>query len=379
MRAGGCALKFGIMFFPGAERSLAGDKFKLLLDAVRYADRNEFSCVWTPERHFHEFGGLFPNPSLTSAALATITERVQLRAGSLISPLHHSIRIAEEWAFVDNLSGGRVAVSFGSGWNADDFVFFPERYANRQQVMYEQIEAVRRLWRGEPFARVNSFGREVSVRIYPKPVQPELPVWVTSSGNAETFASAGAIGANLLTHLIGQDLNTLAEKIVQYRKARQGRGLDPSQGVVTLMLHTFVGPDPEAVRAKVRRPFREYLRSAVSLEQKAAAGGGVISGGHKIDPKDLTEAGMEELLDLTFERYFRTASLMGTPAACKSFVWQLKEAGVDEIACLIDFLDDYDAIMEGLGHLNELRAFFSEGALGTAAQQAVSAFTEELE
>ena len=367
------------MFFPGAERSGTRDKFRLLMDAVRYADRNEFSCVWTPERHFHEFGGLFPNPSLTSAALATITERVQLRAGSLISPLHDTVRIAEEWAFVDNLSGGRAAVSFGSGWNADDFVFFPERYAKRQRVMYEQIEAIRRLWRGEPFALVNSFGKEVLVNIYPKPVQPELPIWVTSSGNAETFACAGAVGANLLTHLIGQELDTLSEKIRLYRESRERSGLDPARGVVTLMLHTFVGPDAEAVRAKVREPFREYLRSAVSLEQKAAIAGGVISGGHRIDPKDVTEALMEELLDLTFERYFQTASLMGTPAACKSFVWQLKERGVDEIACLIDFLDDHDAIMEGLVHLNGLRASLSESALRADAQRAVSAFTEELE
>lgn len=367
------------MFFPGAEQSLAGDKFRLLIDAAQYADRHEFSCVWTPERHFHEFGGLFPNPSLTSAALAMVTRRVQLRAGSLISPLHNSIRIAEEWAFVDNLSGGRVAVSFGSGWNVDDFVFFPERYAKRQQVMYEQIETVRRLWRGEPLAQLNSFGKEVLVNIYPKPVQPELSVWVTSSGNAETFASAGAAGANLLTHLIGQDLDTLSEKIGRYREARRGHGFDPAQGVVTLMLHTFVGPDAEAVRAKVRGPFREYLRSAVSLEQKAAIGGGIISGGHKLRPEDVTEAFMEELLDLTFERYFQTASLMGTPAACKSLVWRLKEIGIDEIACLIDFLDDYDAIMGGLEYLNELRASFSEGALGAAARQALSAFTEDLE
>jgi natural product biosynthesis luciferase-like monooxygenase protein len=372
-------MNFGIMFFPGAEQSVAGDKFRLLIDATRYADQNDFTCVWTPERHFHEFGGLFPNPSLTSAALAMITGRLQIRAGSLISPLHHSIRVAEEWAFVDNLSGGRVAVSFGAGWNVDDFVFFPERYAKRQRVMYEQIEAVRRLWRGEPLTLVNSSGREVSVNIYPKPVQPELPVWVTSSGNTETFASAGAIGANLLTHLIGQDLHTLAEKIGRYRKAREEGGFDPSGGVVSLMLHTFVGSDIEAVRAKVRGPFREYLRSAVSLEQKAAIGGGVISGGHKIAPGDINEAHMDELLDLTFERYFQTASLLGTPDTCKSFVWRLKEIGVDEIACLIDFLDDYEAIMGSLERLDELRASFSEDSLGEAARQTVSAFTEDLE
>src|SRR4029079_12523134 len=110
-------MDFGIMFFPSAARNEAERQYNLLIEATRYADEHGFCCVWTPERHFHEFGGLFPNPSVTSAALAMITRNVQLRAGSLISPLHNELRIAEEWSVVDNLSAGRVAISFGSGWN----------------------------------------------------------------------------------------------------------------------------------------------------------------------------------------------------------------------------------------------------------------------
>ncbi len=65
--------------------------------------------MWTPERHFHSFGGLYPNPSVTSAALATI-ERVDLRAGGVVMPLHHPVRVAEEWSVVFNLSRPRRAL-----------------------------------------------------------------------------------------------------------------------------------------------------------------------------------------------------------------------------------------------------------------------------
>ncbi|HEX8149201.1 MAG TPA: MupA/Atu3671 family FMN-dependent luciferase-like monooxygenase [Pyrinomonadaceae bacterium] len=373
-------MRFGIMFFSSAAAEAGGGgKYGLLLDAARYADERGFCAVWTPERHFHEFGGLFPNPSVVGAALAVLTRRVQLRAGSLISPLHDAVRIAEEWSVVDNLSGGRAAVSFGSGWNVDDFVFFPERYPTRHALMYEQIETVRRLWRGEPLVRANTFGKEVEIRLHPRPVQEELPVWVTSSGNAETFESAGAVGANLLTHLIGQNVEALAGKIERYRAARASHGHEPGGGTVTLMLHTFMGPDADAVRAKVRRPFREYLRSAISLEEKAAAGGGTISGGHKIAPHDIPPAVMEELLDLTFERYYRTAALMGTTADCLPLVRQLEEAGVDEVACLIDFLDDAPAILESLTYVDQLRAAVSAEADARAADEAVNAFMEDLE
>ena len=371
-------MDFGIMFFSSAAQKSGKNKYGLLIDAARFADKHGFSAIWTPERHFHEFGGLFPNPSLTSAALAMVTNNLQIRAGSLISPLHHAVRIAEDWSVVDNLSGGRVAISFGSGWNINDFIFFPERYATRQAIMYEQVTTVRSLWRGEPVVQTNSLGKQISVTIYPKPLQAELPVWITSSGNAETFASAGAIGANILTHLIGQDIETLATKIQRYRKARNENGFDADTGKVSLMLHTYLGDDLETVKAKVRHPFREYLRSAINLEETAAKSGGVISGGHKINPHDIPDHIREELLDITFERYFRTAALMGTPSSCRELIWQLESIGVNEIACLIDFLDDDRAILESLEYVSEVRESFSPEALNQSALETVGAFMDNL-
>ena len=101
------------MFFSGTSHGCGPDRYSLLKRAARLADERGFCAVWTPERHFHEFGGLFPNPSVTGAALAMITDQIQIRAGSLISPLHDPVRVAEDWALVDNLSQGRVAISFG--------------------------------------------------------------------------------------------------------------------------------------------------------------------------------------------------------------------------------------------------------------------------
>lgn len=372
-------MEFGIMFFSNAANVVADRKYGLLIDAARFADRHGFRCIWTPERHFHEFGGLFPNPSITSAALAMITERLQIRAGSLISPLHHTIRIAEEWSMVDNLSGGRVAISFGSGWNADDFVFFPERYAMRRDLMFDQVAELRRIWAGGSVRATNGAGREVEISILPKPVQREVPIWITSSGNVQTFAQAGAIGANVLTHLIDQNLELLAKKIQAYRSARRENGFAPEEGVVSLLLHTFLSADREIVKRKVRGPFREYIRTAVSLERMAATAGGVISGGHKIDPHAISPAAMEELLDLTFDRYFESAALMGTPESCRDLVWRLKMTGVDEIACLIDFGLDSDSLLESLAYLDELRAAFSEQEVRRQTELEVSAFLADPE
>ncbi len=366
------------MFFAGTDRPDATDRYRLVREATRFADAHGFCAVWTPERHFHAFGGLFPNPSVLSAALAMLTSRVQIRAGSLIAPLHEPIRIAEDWSLLDNLSGGRVAVSFGSGWNADDFVLHPDRYADRHACLYRDIDTIRTLWSGGSVTRENGAGVQVDVRIHPRPVQPMLPVWVTSSGNVETFVSAGAIGANLLTHLIGQTIDTLADKIARYRAARAAHGFDPAEGRVAVMLHTFIGTDLDEVMQLVKAPFCEYLREAVALEARAAAGGGAISGGHRVEAHAVGEAAMRDLTEVTFHRYFRTASLLGTFDIARAMVDRLEAADANEVACLIDFGPPDDQVLAGLEALDRLRAACSGDARASARLAATQDFTTAL-
>src|SRR5436853_5458539 len=115
-------IEFSLYFFSDDGAKTTQDKYRLLLESAKFADAQGFCAVWTPERHFQDFGGLFPNPSVLAAALSMITKRIQIRAGSVVAPLHHPIRIAEEWSVVDNLSDGRVELSFASGYHPGDFM-----------------------------------------------------------------------------------------------------------------------------------------------------------------------------------------------------------------------------------------------------------------
>ena len=146
-------MQFGLIFFSSREATDHTDKYRLLIESAKFADRHGFSSVWIPERHFTKDGWLYPNPAVLHAALARETERISLRAGSVVMPLHDAIRVAEEWAVVDNLSDGRVEISFASGWHPNDFVFFPEKYTNRHEEMYHGIQIVQKLWQGEQMGR----------------------------------------------------------------------------------------------------------------------------------------------------------------------------------------------------------------------------------
>ena len=343
-------MKFGLMFFAASEDSLAGDRYRLLVESARFADEHGFSSVWVPERHFTRFGGLYPNPAILHAALAMCTRTIRLNAGSVVAPLHHPIRIAEEWAVVDNLSNGRVGLSFASGWNPDDFVFFPERYATRHEHVFDTIRAVQGLWRGEPMTAASGSGDACAVRTYPTPVQRELPIWVTAAGHPRTFERAGAAGTHLLTHLLDQDEAVLASKLELYRKARAAAGFDPVTGEVTLMLHAFVGADAARVREEARRPYCEYIKANLGLLTGLAR-----SRGRDADLAAMSPADRDEFVNYLYDRFAAERGLIGTPESCVALVSRLERIGVTEVACLLDFGPDANQILANLPHLARLK------------------------
>jgi natural product biosynthesis luciferase-like monooxygenase protein len=349
------------LFYWGNDDGAGPKKYELLLEGAKFADANGFCAVWTPERHFHAFGGPYPNPSVTGAAVAAVTQNIGVRAGSCVAPLHHPARIAEEWAVIDNLTNGRAALAIASGWQPDDFVLRPENTppANRQ-AMLDAIATLRRLWRGEAVEFPRKDGTPHAVVTQPRPVSKELPVWVTTAGNPETWRDAGRLGANVLTHLLGQSVAEVGEKVKIYRAALAEAGHDPAAFTVTLMLHTFIAADRETAREIAREPMKDYLRSAAALIKQYAWAFPAfkkpqgVANPMEIDLGSLEPDELEAILDFAFLRYFEDSGLFGTVEDCVARVEEVKAIDVDEIACLIDYGIPAAQVLEGLKPLAEV-------------------------
>jgi natural product biosynthesis luciferase-like monooxygenase protein len=342
-------MEVSLFFFADDAVAEPGGRYDLLLDAARFADESGFCAVWTPERHFHRFGGLYASPAVTGAAVAAVTRRVGVRAGSVVLPLHDPVRVAEEWSMIDNMSRGRVGLSVASGWHAIDFALHPDpqtAYAGRKELMVSQLDVVRQLWRGERITRIGGSGEQVEIEIYPKPVQPELPLWMTSSGNPETFEAAGRVGANLLTHLLGQDVDALGDKIARYRRVLAQHHGPSARGTVTLMIHTFLGEDEASVREEIREPFGRYLAQSLDLIAKSAPTVGGLP--------EISEADRKVLVNRAFDRYWRRSGLFGSLDSARVMCARLSAVGVDELACLIDFGLPRKSITRGLELLARL-------------------------
>lgn len=342
-------MEFSLFYFSGDGSKVENNKYNLLVETAKFADKNDFSALWTPERHFHPFGGLYPNPSLTCTALAMVTKQIQLRAGSVVMPLHNPARVAEEWSVVDNLSNGRVGIGFASGWTMDDFVFSTESHANRKDTMWRGIQKVQKLWEGEEVELKDATGKTFNVRTFPRPIQPKLPTWIVCQ-SSETFIEAGKMGANVLTSMLGGTLEEVAPQISLYRQSLEEHGYDPKAGKVAMMIHTFVGEDFDRVKEAAREPFYNYMKTHIDLLENLAKNAGI-----KVDLKKFTEADINSLLRFAYEGWLKGRTLIGSKTTCMPMIERLKNAGVDEVACLIDFNDSLDAVMASLPYLKELK------------------------
>lgn len=344
-------MDFSLFYFSSKIDENVVSPYELLWQGAKFADENNFSAIWTPERHFDEFGAPFPSPVVTSAALAMITKNIQIRAGSVVLPLHNALRVAEEWAMLDHFSNGRVGIAFASGWHARDFSLSTDHYADRKKIMLEQLEMIKQLWRQEKISLIDGNGVKTHVNTYPVPISKNIPIWFAASGSEETFLTAADNNVGILTHLFDQDLESLAEKIRLYRGRLKSD--NHKNGHVVLMLHTFVSDDIEYAKNSAKPHLKSYLETAMRLESQQQ------KYTQNADNMSVSAEDLDVILDYTIERFYRNKSLIGTVESCVPLVEKLTEIGVDEIACFIDFGIEHKIVMENLLKLNNLKNRFS--------------------
>ena len=321
-------MDFSLFYFAADAGEASENKYRLLLEGARYADQHGFSAVWTPERHFHAFGGLYPNPAVTSAAVAAITSRVQIRAGSVVLPLHNPIRVAEEWSVVDNLSQGRVGLSFASGWHANDFALMPQNYKERKEVMVRGIDTIRRLWRGEAVEAESGNGAEIEVRIFPAPLQREPQIWLTAAGNIDTFRMAGQYRcqhphqpARAEGRGAWREDRRLSRGPARARTSRPGaRQLDAAHIRRARSRRSAAeGPDTlPRLPDDIHRPDQAGPLGVPSVRDEARPANRTRSMTAS-SPTPRSQA----IMDHAFERYFQSSGLFGTPEMCLQMVERL--------------------------------------------------------
>ena len=159
---------------PASSKRTFEQEYRETLELVRLAERVGFDSAWVSEHHGSSDGYL-PSMLPMLAALAAVTERIELGTGVVLTSFHDPLRLAEDAAVVDLLSGGRLLLGLGNGWREEEFRMFGASKAERGARTEETVEVLRRAWTGRRFSfegRTLAYDR---VKVTPQPARPGGP------------------------------------------------------------------------------------------------------------------------------------------------------------------------------------------------------------
>lgn len=313
-------LKFGVL--PLAQHPSGEDcaqKYNEMVEQAILLEKYGFSSIWLVEHHVSE-DNFFP-PFVTLAGLASHTKKLKIGTGTVILPFHYPLRIAEDVAMLDVLSGGRMILGASIGYRREEFTGFRIPYSARTSMLEEQIPLLRRLW-SEP--RVTHRGKHftlVDASVNPKPVQRNLPIWIGASGAApkEALERMARLGDAWFADQ-STPLSKHKEVFAIYRQMLKKYGKDFSRIEVPLLREVYIAKDLDTARKDVEMQmvgkYRLYFRWNLPILKMCY---------------DREE-------DITFESLLKDTIIIGSPDECIGQIEKYgKELGVNHMVFRIQF------------------------------------------
>ncbi|HEY8368420.1 MAG TPA: LLM class flavin-dependent oxidoreductase [Thermodesulfobacteriota bacterium] len=226
------------------------------------AEELGFGSFWVAEHHFHEYGAC-PNPAVLLAAIAARTRRIRLGVAVSVLPFHHPLEVAEAYAMVDRLSGGRLDLGVGSGYLAHEFSGYGIDPAEKRDRFDEALPLVLRAMGGERIHHAGRFYRVDGVQLNVAAMQqPHPPYWVALL-RREAVAHVGRQGRPIMMvpYASVDRLEEMEGVLGDYRRALRDGGHDAEAADVPLAFHVHVGDDAASVRAAAEAAMTRYVRT----------------------------------------------------------------------------------------------------------------------
>jgi alkanesulfonate monooxygenase SsuD/methylene tetrahydromethanopterin reductase-like flavin-dependent oxidoreductase (luciferase family) len=169
---------------PGMDPPTAHRQYRAALEMASWADDRGFDMLVLSEHHGSDDGYL-PSPLVMAGAFAGCTARIPMNVAALLVPLHDPIRLAEDIAVLDLVSGGRISIVAGLGYRPIEYTMFDREWKRRGKRMDENLEVMFKAWTGEPFEHNGE-----TVQVTPKPLQQPPMVMIGGSGEAAARRAA---------------------------------------------------------------------------------------------------------------------------------------------------------------------------------------------
>ncbi|MCB9116201.1 MAG: LLM class flavin-dependent oxidoreductase [Caldilinea sp.] len=219
-------------------------RLRNLLETIELADQVGLDVFGLGEHHRPDF--VSSAPAVILAAAAVRTQRIRLSSAVTVLSSDDPVRVFQEFATLDLLSGGRAEIMAGRGSFIESFPLFGYDLADYDELFAEKLELLLKLreservtWSGKHRAALDDLG------IYPRPVQNPLPVWIAVGGTPASVARAGTLGLPLAIAIIGGVPERFAPLARLYREAVQRAGRDPAALPISINSHGFLADDSQ--------------------------------------------------------------------------------------------------------------------------------------
>ncbi|MGD9764131.1 MAG: LLM class flavin-dependent oxidoreductase [Candidatus Binatia bacterium] len=238
-------MKFGLTFAPySTPHRKAEDVFRAQVEQVKLAEEVGFDSAFVSEHHFLD-NEMFPSPLVALGFLAAVTSKIKLGTGVLLLPLHEPVRVAEDAAVFDRISGGRLIFGVGQGYRPEEFSGYGRRLEDRNGLMREGATLVRRLWTEENVTFHGKHFHLNGVNLTPKPAQrPAPPIWVAAK-KRHAVELAAQVGDCWYPDPI-TPLPIIAQNKQHWLAALKKHGKNPADQELAYYREFFVGKDADS-------------------------------------------------------------------------------------------------------------------------------------
>src|SRR5271170_2295130 len=310
-------LKFDIFYqLPEAANQITRERYRELIAEAAEADRLGFNTVWLAEVHFAPRFSVMPTPLLLLAAIAERTANLRLGMAVNLMPLHHPIRLAEEIATLDVLSGGRVEFGAGRGAFPLNYRGYGVEMADSRALFQDGLETIKAAWTDR---------LADGIKVVPRPIQRPFPPIRLAANSADTFTFDGA---NRYPIFAGGPVNpipVLAERLKIYENALKDAGHERPDDWLAAALMVFVGRDRAQVRATIEPSLRNYFKAVGEIIEPESLAAGAQAEFQKV---------RERLRAVEYSTVDSIMAVFGDPEYCVDRIAQLKEQfGFSRLVC----------------------------------------------
>lgn len=251
-------MKFGIMnLFPVNEGTSDHLVLRETLDEIQFADELGFDSIWLAEHHFSKYG-ILGSPVNFGMAVAERTKNITIGTAVIVLPLHHPLRLAEDIAALDVLSGGRVTIGVGRGYQPGEFAGFGVPIEESKE-RYEEILAVLKLaLTTENFSFHGKHFDYDGITTYPRPHTPGGPPILQGTVSPDSFRERGAIGESIITSPNFTPLGIMQKNFDLYRTAMAENGFDVTTYDVPFMQQVWCGEGEDGLKTAAQAALNYY-------------------------------------------------------------------------------------------------------------------------